>query len=113
MDTLASSAHLTSISVQLPDGRGLVVRDPAATLVYVGFPFVFFHVSSTPKEANPSAGPGLDLFEVNANQVCLRGATTFTSVAATLTAERGVLRGTAIDAKGATTVTCRKKTLNW
>jgi hypothetical protein len=195
MDSLASSTRLTPISVQLPDGRGLVVanqgpytsaflldehgalvthrwlltvtgatfpavspegpgvvvtassgtsefhslvagsqsrtlltltpsvfesmltpctkpRDPAATLVHVGFPFVYFHVSSTPN-ANPSAGPGLDLFEVSANQVCLRGATTYASVAATLTAERGVLRGTAIDTKGATPVTCRKKMMKW
>ncbi len=87
-------------------------RDPAATLVYIDFPYVILHVSSTPT-ADAGAGPALDLFEARANQICLRGASTLAPVAATLTAQHGVLRGTATDAQGTTVVTCRKKMQKW
>jgi len=43
---------------------------------------------------------------------CLRGVTSYGSIPFTLSAEGGVLRGTATDADGTVPITCEKTMLN-
>jgi len=83
--------------------------DPSATLVYSRLLELVFDISAAPKVAPQSSNFALGVIELGANHVCLRGATTYTPISATLSAEHGVLRGTAVDDAGAMGITCRKK----
>ena len=83
--------------------------DPSATLVYSRLLELVFDITSAPKATPGSSNIVLGVIEFGATQVCLRGATAYTPISATLAAEHGVLRGIATDAAGTMGITCRPK----